>query len=98
MSTFEHIEIDRVGTDGRVARITLGTVAGQPGQGADAKPQTHPSGLLVVPVMQLPVLETCGQCRNASSKPAESVFEGDSPITGVAQGCFDLLRHVAQQL
>jgi hypothetical protein len=39
-----------------VARITLGTVAGQPGQGADAKPQTHPSGLLVVPVMQLPVL------------------------------------------
>jgi hypothetical protein len=39
-----------------VARITLGTVAGQPGQGADAKPQTHPSGLLIVPVMQLPVL------------------------------------------
>ena len=23
MSTFEHIEIDRVGTDGRVARVTL---------------------------------------------------------------------------
>lgn len=33
-----------------VARITLGTVTGQ----AEAKPQ--PSGLLVVPVMQLPVL------------------------------------------
>jgi len=39
-----------------VARITLGTVAGQPGQGADAKPQTNPSGLLIVPVMQLAVL------------------------------------------
>ena len=33
-----------------VARITLGTVTGQP----EAKPV--PSGLLVVPVMQLPVL------------------------------------------
>lgn len=39
-----------------VARITLGTLASQAGQAADAKPQTTASGMLVVPVMQLPVL------------------------------------------
>jgi ABC-type phosphate transport system permease subunit len=39
-----------------VARITLGAVVGQQNQGAEAKPQTQPSAMLVVPVMQLPVL------------------------------------------
>jgi len=39
-----------------VARITIGTVTGQTGQGADAKPQTNPSGLLIIPVVQLQTL------------------------------------------
>ncbi len=81
-----------------VARITIGTVAGQPGQGPDAKPQSHPSGLLVVPVMQLPVLarvlsevtrqveqrakEAMGQARAAA--PAEPAAPAASPdqVTG----------------
>jgi hypothetical protein len=35
-----------------VARLTIGTLSGQAGQG---EPKPQPSGMLVVPVMQLPV-------------------------------------------
>ncbi len=82
-----------------VARITLGAVVGQPGQAPDAKPQTQPSGLLVVPVMQLPVLarvlaEVTRQVEQrakeamAQAKPAAPAEPAPAAATDQVAGAF----------
>lgn len=82
-----------------VARITLGAVVGQPNQGPDAKPQTQPSGMLVVPVMQLPTLarvlaEVTRQVEQrakeamAQAKPAAPAEPAPATATDQVAGAF----------
>jgi hypothetical protein len=65
-----------------VARITLGTVTGQP----EAKPV--PSGLLVVPVMQLPVLaRVLGEVtRQVEQRAKEAMAKAQPRADGQSSG------------
>ena len=74
-----------------VARLTIGTLSGQAGQG---EPKPQPSGMLVVPVMQLPIFarvlsevtrqveQRAKEAAQARSSAGENAPEAPEQVTG----------------